>query len=158
MAVFFRPCMCILFAQLLGLSSFAAKLQGRNIMIFSDNTSAEAATRRGSCREFDQGCLIHTIWLKLAQLRCGVWVERVPTEDNIADHPSRYVALDLPFCETCSFVICLCPCREEYALLRKIGAKRLEPRLDSMFDNAQTWEALSIQGVFERATPGMSGE
>ena len=128
--------MCILFAQLLGLSSFAAKLQGRNIMIFSDNTSAEAATRRGSCREFDQGCLIHTIWLKLAQLRCGVWVERVPTEDNIADHPSR----------------------EEYALLRKIGAKRLEPRLDSMFDNAQTWEALSIQGVFERATPGMSGE
>jgi hypothetical protein len=39
---------CARFAWLLGLSSFAAKLQQRNIMIFPDNTSAEAATRKGA--------------------------------------------------------------------------------------------------------------
>jgi len=103
-------------------------------MIFSDNTSAEAATKRGSARCFDQGCLVHTIWLKLAQLRCGAWVERVPTEKNIADLPSR----------------------ESYALLERMQATKVEATLDPMFEDAQSWEALSVLGVFKRATPSSS--
>jgi hypothetical protein len=29
------------------------------------------------------------MWKRFAELRVGVWVMRVPTDDNIADCPSR---------------------------------------------------------------------
>ena len=82
--------------------------------------------RSGATKNFDQGSLIHAIWLKLAELGCGVYVERVPTESNIADLPSR----------------------EAYKLLERIGAVRLaEPKLDDRFMNTQSWQALSVLGL-----------
>ena len=47
----------------------------------------------GSTKQFDQNCLIHAMWKQLAVLNVSVWVERVPTKDNIADDPSRLVCL-----------------------------------------------------------------
>ena len=32
-----------------GLSSFAGEIAGRNLVVWSDNTGAEAATRKGQC-------------------------------------------------------------------------------------------------------------
>ena len=96
---------------------------------------------------------MHAIWLKLAQLGCGAWVERVPTEENIADLPSRLVTV---------WLRCLCfgllrgLLREEYRLLLQMGAGRVEAVLDPMFREPQTWEALSVLGVFDSATPGSS--
>ena len=107
-----------------GVSSFAADLQGRDIVIWSDNTAAEAATRRGSTRQFDQNCLVHALWKRFVQLNVGVWVMRVPTKDNIADDPSR----------------------EDYELLWRIGAARVEAMLEDVFLQAQTWQALSLCG------------
>ena len=75
----------------LGISTFAKEIAGRNLIIWSDNTGAESATRKGSTKQFDQNCLIHTMWKQLAVLNVNVWVERVPTRDNIADLPSRLV-------------------------------------------------------------------
>ena len=108
----------------------------------------------GSAKAFDQGCLIHAIWLQLAQLKCGAWVERVPTEENIADHPSRSALV----CGSLfAFRLALVsPLREEYRLLSLLHAERVRPVLEPMFADAKTWEALSIQGVFDRATPGSS--
>ena len=45
----------------------------------------------GSTKQFDQNCLIHAMWKQLAVLNVNVWVERVPSKDNIADDPSRHV-------------------------------------------------------------------
>ena len=45
----------------------------------------------GVAKAFDQGCVVHCIWLALAKLGCGVWIERVPTAENLADLPSRHV-------------------------------------------------------------------
>jgi hypothetical protein len=44
----------------------------------------------GAAKEFDQNCLIHGIWKRLAELGTFAWVERVPTAQNLADLPSRY--------------------------------------------------------------------
>ena len=73
----------------LGISTFATMIEGRNVKVWGDNTSAEAATRRGSARSFDHTCLVHAIWKRTAQLRLAIYVDRVPTAENIADLPSR---------------------------------------------------------------------
>jgi hypothetical protein len=38
--------------------------------------------------------------------------------------------------------------REEYQLMRRIKAERVDPMLDISFLEAQTWESLSVMGVF----------
>ena len=73
-----------------GISTFAECLRGRDVTIYSDNTGAEATLDKGSAKAFDHGKIVHGIWLRLAELKCGAWVERVPTADNIADLPSRH--------------------------------------------------------------------
>ena len=126
-----------------GLSTFAEELQSRDVVIWSDNSGAESATRRGkhcecgiinlcsyvclsgATKQFDQNSLIHAIWHHLARLKIHVWVERVPTKLNIADLPSR----------------------ESYDLLNRIGAKWVPAHLGVAFRNAQTWESLSILGL-----------
>ena len=45
----------------------------------------------GTAKAFDHGKVVHGIWLRLAELRCGAWIERVPTDDNLSDLPSRRV-------------------------------------------------------------------
>ena len=61
----------------------------------------------------------------MASLQTELWVRRVPTAENIADHPSR----------------------EHYDLLAKLKAQRVEARLDPVFERPTTWKALSILGV-----------
>ena len=89
-----------------GVSTFNDELKGRNVVIWSDNSGAEHATRKGlphfllffvttsyhfigTAKRFDQGCLIHVLWKWFLEKQIGVWIERVPTKENIADNPSR---------------------------------------------------------------------
>ena len=73
----------------LGVSTWADLLEGRDLVIWSDNSGAEAATRSGSTKQFDHNCIIHCIWLVAAKFGLSLFVERVPSELNIADLPSR---------------------------------------------------------------------
>ena len=72
-----------------GMSSFASLIAGRSLVLWSDDTGAEAATRKGSTKSFDHLSLVHAIWLRAAELGVELYVKRVPTEVNIADDPSR---------------------------------------------------------------------
>ena len=97
-------------------------------MIWSDNTGAEASTRKGSAKEFDHLSLVHGIWLRAAELNLELFVKRVPTKDNIADDPSR----------------------ERYDLIMKLPNIVIEKAfLDDVFLLSQTWEALSVVHVFD---------
>ena len=97
--------MCVI-----GVSVFGKMIEGRNVVIYSDNTGAEAAARKGATRcfglkcvssshmyligttkNFDQHSLVHCLWKRFVELNLGIWVLRVPTDDNIADLPSRLV-------------------------------------------------------------------
>ena len=90
-------------ALAVGISTFADSLKRRKVRIWSDNKSAEAATRKGAAKQFDHASLIHGIWLRAAELGMEIRVDRVPTKQNIADLPSR----------------------EEYNLLGMIGAEEV---------------------------------
>ena len=74
-----------------GISSFAELIRGRNVVIWSDNTGAEAVAKRGTAKTFDHCCLAHALWKRFAELQLGVWVERVPTEVNIADLGTKHL-------------------------------------------------------------------
>ena len=92
---------------LTGMCSFARQIAGRNLVIWSDNAGAERATRKGglllrpplvraafacagTTKRFDHNTLVHSIWANAVALGCAMWVERVPTEVNLADDPSRW--------------------------------------------------------------------
>jgi len=54
--------------------------------------------RKGSSKAWDQSKLIHEIWSLALLLKLHIWIERVPSDDNISDDPSReaYEMLDAP--------------------------------------------------------------
>ena len=107
----------------LALSSFKSSLYGRNVRIWSDNVGSESATRKGAAKSFDHNSLIHGIWSQALRLKIALQVDRVPTQFNVADLPSR----------------------EEYALLEQIGAVWVPPLLAHEFLNPGCWESLSIK-------------
>ena len=43
----------------------------------------------GATRAFDHNALVHTLWRKFMDLGMDVQIMRVPTDNNIADNPSR---------------------------------------------------------------------
>lgn len=101
----------------LGVSSFAERIRGRRVRVFSDNTVAEGVTRRGSARCFDHNSLAHAFWTTAMEEGWQVWIDRVPTKDNIADLPSR----------------------ECYDLLGRLGAERVAPRFASIWWTPEAW-------------------
>ena len=73
----------------LGIASFAPLLEGRRVHVYSDNTCAEGAVRKGRASAFDHNSVIHCIWAAAFRLRLNLYVHRVPSALNVADPPSR---------------------------------------------------------------------
>ena len=44
-----------------GLATFANELRGRRVVVWSDNTGAESASRKGTARSWDHAVMIHDI-------------------------------------------------------------------------------------------------
>ena len=76
-----------------GLSTFQELLSGRKVVVWTDNKGAEGAARGGRAKAWDHCRLIHEMWLHALQNGTHVWIERVPSHDNISDSPSRYVRM-----------------------------------------------------------------
>ena len=104
----------------LGLCTFAELIRGRNVVVHSDNTGAEAAIRRGSAISMDHAQLVHEQWTHVAEQGLGIHVLRVGTHDNIADLPSR----------------------RALGMLRAAGAEQFAPVLQSEYWNPSTWDVL----------------
>ena len=62
------------------------------------------------------------MWTKVLKLQASLWVERVPSSENISDPPSR----------------------ESYKLMERVGARFVAPKLDRIFEEPHTWEALAL--------------
>ena len=93
--------MAILFA----LTTFRTKLANRRVILFSDNTGAEKSAVKGSAQASDHNEIVHEIWTYAFEHGIKLWIERVPSEDNISD----------------------CPSRQEYELMTALGATWCEP-------------------------------
>ncbi len=92
-----------------GLSTFSEQVRGRKVIVFSDNKGAEVpilcerfawlasvklacvqeATRKGSAKSWDHAQLIHEIWSHALCNGTALWLERVDSESNLSDLPSR---------------------------------------------------------------------
>ena len=73
----------------IGLSTFQSELKGRKVVVWSDNKGAEGTTRKGTAKAWDHCRLVHDIWSHALQNNTHIWVERVPSHDNISDSPTR---------------------------------------------------------------------
>lgn len=91
----------------LGFSTFEDRLQGRAVVVHSDNTGSEAAIRRGSAIKMDHAQLVHSQWLHAAENGMELFIRRVATDNNIADLPSRGVRHTHGVCGGLSVVACL---------------------------------------------------
>ena len=98
-------------AVALGLSTFTEELRRKKVLIFSDNKGAEAMCRRGSGRSADQNKLVNMIWTHAVANGSHIWMERVASTENISDPPSR----------------------EDYALMKAIGASWIEPKMAKFY-------------------------
>ena len=106
--------------------------KGRYTVCFTAPVDAFALPQTGRAREFDQNCIVHAMWKKALELKADIWLERVPTWDNISDGPSR----------------------EEYHLLDELGARKVEARMDKNIWQCTDESALSIlqMGLPSKAT------
>ena len=107
---------------------------------------------RGTAKSFDHCTLVHALWKTFAELNVGVWLERIPTKENIADDPSRSHSILCICHKNISHTCCLCIFREDYRILHRLGATQVQPRLFDVFLESQTWAQLSIarSGAFKR--------
>ena len=89
------------------METFKKELAARRVVLYSDNkgrlrkkvvaapmgatymAGAEHATARGSARALDHNQIIHEIWTLCLRQKIDLWIERVPSKDNISDSPSR---------------------------------------------------------------------
>eukprot|EP00969_Alexandrium_andersonii_P070768 3123625-Alexandrium_andersonii.AAC.1 len=61
--------------------------------------------------------LVHAVWLLAARRSIGLWIERVASDDNIADLPSR----------------------ESYDALEALRAAWVPPRLPRELEDPRAW-------------------
>ena len=73
----------------IGLSTFQSELKGRKVVVWSDNKGAEGASRKGRAKAWDHCRLVHDIWAHALHNNTRLWVERVPSHDNLSDSPTR---------------------------------------------------------------------
>ena len=81
---------------------------------------------------------MHEQWLHVPLASMAIFVERVETDDNIADLPSRLV---------CSgrfelFRPCFRLSSEEFDTLRALGTEEWAPYMDDAYEDNETWEVL----------------
>ena len=71
----------------------------------------QAATRKGTAKSWDHCQIVHGIWAQAAANHTHIWIERVGSEYNISDLPSR----------------------ERYGLLKELGAVWRAPVITELF-------------------------
>ena len=76
-------------AIILGLETFKERIKGKLLRIWTDNSGGEHSLRQGSSKTNDYNALVHFFWLTCQKLNIDVDIRRVPTDDNIADGPTR---------------------------------------------------------------------
>ena len=104
----------------LGLSTFETECSNRKVVVHSDNTGPENTTQRGTAKSFDHCQILHEMWTHAAKCHMALWVQRVRTEDNIADLPSRIGDA-------------------QFRLLEGIGAEHREAKLAEPYWAEEAW-------------------
>ena len=76
-------------ATIVALETFADQLLRTDLFNFTDSEVVEAALVKGYSRKEDICLLVSEFWNLVPRLRIRVFIERVATDSNPADAPSR---------------------------------------------------------------------
>ena len=76
-------------APVLALSTFSDRLEGADLIVLIDSESVEAALVKGYSSREDVCSIIDVFWNLALRLKCRVFIDRVSTDANPADWPSR---------------------------------------------------------------------
>ena len=120
-----------LLAISLGLSTFEGLIEGRKVVIHSDNIGSEVSVRRGTARALDHAQLVHAQWFHIVRLRAEVFIKRVGTNDNIADLPPR----------------------ADFGILRDMGVQEVRAQLELEYQEDDAWEMLQERWKLGRPAP-----
>jgi hypothetical protein len=78
-----------LLAIYFGLHVFMPLLRGRTIRVWTDNEGCRGSMSSGAARADDHNMLVHAIWTACFGGCVNPWFDRVPSDDNISDGPTR---------------------------------------------------------------------
>ena len=76
-------------AAIFGMVTFRERLEGKNVIVFCDNTAQAGAFQKGYSSRLDCAILAHIFWSLCLELHVAVWIEWVGSGSNVADLPSR---------------------------------------------------------------------
>ena len=76
-------------APIVGLCSLGDRLRNRRILLLVDSEAVEGAFVKGDSAARDLCSYAGLLWHVALHLELGLYVERVPTDGNPADDPSR---------------------------------------------------------------------
>ena len=81
-------CMIELLAAVVAVQTFREEIRGKLVLLFIDSEPVEAALIKGYSAKEDVCELVGLFWELVLELRCSVYIDRVPTDSNLADNPS----------------------------------------------------------------------
>ena len=110
-----------LMAISLGLTTFEKWIRNSNLVVWCDNCGSEMALRRGSARSYDHAQMVHAQWTFIAKAGIAVHVQRIASDDNIADLPSR----------------------GDLRWIASRGVIEVEPKLAEVFECSEAWRELT---------------
>ena len=82
-------CMIELLAAVMAVQTFREEIRGKLVLLFIDSEPVEAALIKGYSAKEDVCELVGIFWELVLELRCSVYIDRVPTDSNPADNPSK---------------------------------------------------------------------
>ena len=78
-----------LVAAILALTGFGSQLKDKFVLLLLDSEAVEGALVKGYSGTEDVCELVGLFWDLAAALNCQIYIDRVPTDANPADYPSR---------------------------------------------------------------------
>jgi len=78
-----------LIATVLVLETFRHYLKDKYVLLFVDAEAAEGALVKGYSSRTDVSLLVGRFWDLAQELNCSIYIDRVPTDANCSDAPSR---------------------------------------------------------------------
>ena len=76
-------------AAVLFVATFGQFCWDGNVTFFCDNVAQQGSLSKGFTRDFDNAVLAGVFWDMVAEKGINLWVERVTSEENLSDVPTR---------------------------------------------------------------------